>query len=183
MASRSQLESDRRAILQLHKDWWESNAGIDIPRMATCFPTGKSYLMFNSNGHPYFGIDEKVHLWSHYKDQIDVSDVVVKIIALHISGDMGWLACEGESRVRLVGAEGTGTETLQVGDDGLLMTFRATEVYERNDGDGGASWKMWHFHGSPTAPLNEPRPGFSDSAHDRGLGGNPWGDALEVVGT
>ena len=34
------------------------------------FPKGKAYLMFNLNGHPYFGIDEKIRLWDEIDKQI-----------------------------------------------------------------------------------------------------------------
>ena len=54
----SDVDSDREAILKLHKDWWEANHQLVIPLMEPVFPKGKdSYLMFNLNGHPYFGIE------------------------------------------------------------------------------------------------------------------------------
>ena len=62
----SALEQDRQDVLQVHKDWYEANCGLDIPRMASCFPRGMNYLMFNLNGHPYFGLDEKIKLWEWY---------------------------------------------------------------------------------------------------------------------
>lgn len=61
-ASNSTIEKNRQDILTRHKDWWEANAGLDITPMATCFPKGMNYFMFNLNGHPYFELDEKIKL-------------------------------------------------------------------------------------------------------------------------
>ena len=91
------LDDDRKAIYKLHKDWWEANSGLDIPRMAACFPKGaQNYLMFNLNGHPYFGIDEKIELWKWYQGQIEIPEIGdIRIMRTTISGDMGWIASEG----------------------------------------------------------------------------------------
>jgi hypothetical protein len=32
-------------------------------------------------------------------------------------------------------------------------------------------WTIWHFHCSPLAPETEPRPGFGDTAAERGTHG------------
>lgn len=177
-------DQDRNDILKLHKDWWEANAGLDIPRMESVFPDRMSYLMFNLNGHPYFGIDEKVELWRWYQKQLDIKMPDIAIMRLEVSGDMAWLACEGVFPMRLIGDEGTGSETWQVDEAGDYDPFRlrATEVYRRDDGNGNPVWKMWHFHCSPLPPLDEPRPCFGDLARDRGLGWVPTGSPERVVG-
>jgi hypothetical protein len=66
----STYESDKAAILSLHKDWRTANGGLDIPLMRTVFPVGDAYLMFNLNGHPYFGIEEKTALWEYYQTRL-----------------------------------------------------------------------------------------------------------------
>ena len=53
------VDRDRERILYLHREWWEANNGLDIPRMSRVFPEGDHYLMFNLQGHPYYGIAEK----------------------------------------------------------------------------------------------------------------------------
>jgi hypothetical protein len=40
-------------------------------------------------------------------------------------------------------------------------------IFRRDDGRGNPVWKIWHFHCSPLAPEDEPRPGFGDRAHER----------------
>jgi hypothetical protein len=181
----TRLEQDRQDILKVHKDWWEANCGLDIPRMASCFPKGMNYLMFNLNGHPYFGIDEKVKLWEWYQKEIDIPEIGdLRIMKLEIKGDLGWIAAEGIFPLRPTGASGTGSETWQIDQTEITrFRLRATEIYHRDDGEGKPVWKMWHFHCSPLPPEDEPKPAFGDTAKDRGLGWNPWGEPLRVVGT
>ena len=182
----SGVEDDRSAILKLHKDWWEANSGLDIPRMASVFPKGMNYLMFNLNGHPYFGIDQKIKLWEFYQKELDIPEIPdIRIMKLEISGDMAWLGAEGIFPLRAVGAEGTGSETWKLDKDAGVDRFRlrATEVYRRDDGEGRPVWKMWHFHCSPLPAADETRPAFGDTSQKRGLGWNPWGEALRATGT
>lgn len=177
-------ETDRREILRIHRDWWLSNHGTNIPLMQTCFPAGMNYLMFNLSGHPYFGIDEKTELWEHYDHQIAIPDMPVeKVMRIEIVGDMAWLACEGLFPVRKTGVEGTGVAAHPLNDAGetVWLRIRATEVYQRDDGLGNRTWKMWHFHGSLLCPEDEPRPGFGDTGAERGLGGNPWMAPLSTL--
>jgi hypothetical protein len=52
--------------------------------------------MFNLNGHPYFGIDEKITLWKWYQKELDIPEKPdIRIMKLTIDGDMAWLGCEG----------------------------------------------------------------------------------------
>jgi hypothetical protein len=168
---------DREAILTLHKDWWEANHQLVIPLMETVFPTGDSYLMFNLNGHPYFGIKEKVELWKHYQNELDiVAYPDIEIMRLTISGDMAMLACEGIFPMRIVGESGTGSATWESNsdlDEYDPFGLRATEIYQRDDGNGNPVWKMWHFHCSPTPGPDEQRPGLGGTRNERGLGGGP----------
>jgi hypothetical protein len=66
------VDGDRERILYLHREWWEANNGLDIPRMARVFPEGDHYLMFNLQGHPYYGIAEKKKLWEFYKNEVEI---------------------------------------------------------------------------------------------------------------
>lgn len=172
----SDLDSDREAILKLHKDWWEANHQLVIPLMEPVFPKGKdSYLMFNLNGHPYFGIEEKVALWEWYQKQLDIVMYPdVQIMRLTISGDMAYLCCEGIFPLRAIGEAGTGSATWELKDgDYDNFRLRATEVYQRDDGDGNAEWRMWHFHCSPMPPDDEERPALGGTSESRGLGCGP----------
>lgn len=183
--SGADIERDRAEILARHKDWWEANNGLDIPRMANCFPKGMNYLMFNLNGHPYFGLDEKVHLWEWYTNELELGRMDILIMKFEIHGDMAWIGSEGVIPLRAVGASGTGSETWKLQDTDEqswdMFRMRATEIYHCDDGEGGKAWKMWHFHASPLPPEDEPRPSINDTARERGLGQNPWGEPLRVV--
>ncbi|SHK97391.1 hypothetical protein SAMN05443637_115120 [Pseudonocardia thermophila] len=180
----STIDQDREQILKLHKDWWEANHQLVIPLMETAFPAGDAYLMFNLNGHPYFGIEEKVELWKHYQNELDiVAFPDIRIMRLTISGDMAWLACEGIFPMRVIGSSGTGSATWRTeqGVEYDPFGLRATEIYQRDDGDGNPVWKMWHFHCSPMPPADEPRPGLGGTRQERGLGGGPGITPLRVT--
>jgi hypothetical protein len=180
-------EQDRNDILKLHKDWWEANCGLDIPRMRSVFPIRNGYLMFNLNGHPYFGIEEKAALWEWYRGRIDIGMPVVKIMRLTISGDMAWLAAEGLFPSRQLNESDENGEVLKIGESEQkfppVIRVRATEVYQRDNGAGDPKWTMWHFHCSPVPPETEPRPCAGDTYAERGgLGWTPDGEPLSVVG-
>ena len=177
----SAVDDDRTAILELHKNWWEANHQLVIPLMASCFPSGDAYLMFNANGHPYFGIDEKVELWEWYQKQLDIIAFPdIRIMRLTVSGDMAWLACEGQFPMRAIGDAGTGSATWQMNDVSENY-LRATEIYQRDDGDGNPVWKMWHFHCSPLPASDEPRPALGGTIAERGLGHGPGITPLRVT--
>lgn len=167
-------DADRQAILDLHRTWWEANHQLVIPDMQSVFPSGRSYLMFNLNGHPYFGIDEKTALWEHYQKELDIVEYPeIQIMRLTISGDMAWLACEGIFPLRAIGADGTGSATWELAGEVDRFRLRATEVYQRDDGEGNPVWKMWHFHCSPMPSADEQRPGLGGSQNERGIGHGP----------
>jgi len=169
-------QDDETAILDLHRDWWEANHQLIIPLMEPVFPVGDdSYLMFNLNGHPYFGIKEKVALWKHYQKELEIVMYPdVQIMRLEISGDMAYICCEGIFPLRAIGQSGTGSVTWGLKDgDYDNFRLRATEVYQRDDGNGSPIWKMWHFHCSPMPPENEERPGLGGTPASRGLGRGP----------
>lgn len=174
-------ESDRQAILALHKDWWEANHQLVIPLMQSVYPAGDSYLMFNANGHPYFGIEEKTTLWEWYSGQIDIVGYPdAQIMRLSISGDMAWIACEVNFPMRMIGDQGTGSATWEMKD--VTKNFlRATEVYQRDDGAGNPVWRMWHFHASPLPDPEEERPALGGTLTGRGLGGGGTVPPLRVT--
>jgi uncharacterized Ntn-hydrolase superfamily protein/ketosteroid isomerase-like protein len=179
----STQEQDRQEILELHRTWWEANHKLVIPEMRSVFPSGMSYLMFNLNGHPYFGIDEKIKLWEHYQKEIDiVMYPEMEVMRLTVSGDMAWLACEGIFPVREVGAGGTGSATWELANgDYDPFRIRATEIYQRDDGEGNPVWKMWHFHTSPMPDGDEERPGLGGSQNQRGIGYGPGITPIRVT--
>ncbi len=52
---------DRASIERIHSAWWAANEGLDVERMTAAL--AQDYLMWNLNGHPYYGLDEKVALF------------------------------------------------------------------------------------------------------------------------
>jgi hypothetical protein len=62
----------------------------------------------------------------------------------------------------------------------MVIRFRYTEIYKRDDGAGNPEWKMWHFHCSPAPEGNEAPVGKSEaySADNRGMGNTPYSKAI-----
>jgi ketosteroid isomerase-like protein len=146
----------REAIRHVHDEWWEANRDCDIPRMRACF-VGERYLMYNLNGHPYWGLDEKTALWEALGSKgVAIPDMEQPLnLRLDVHGDFAWLACD--SIIRITAPEvqpGLPTEPFRV---------RSTEIYERSGGD----WRIVHFHCSPHAPEDQERVPFGDSAASR----------------
>lgn len=167
------LDQDRREILQVHRDWYDSNYGLDTPRMRSCFPSGNAFLMFNLSTHTYFGVDELTEVWETYtRERVMEVDAYpeIEILRLTIVGDIAWIAAEGNFRFRW----------LSTGERGDMLT-KATEVYQRDDGEGNPVWRMWHFHASPGPAPDEPRPGTGGTLAERGAGRGPGITPLSVV--
>ncbi|MBW9110463.1 hypothetical protein JNB63_10715 [Microbacterium trichothecenolyticum] len=180
-----EFTADEQTILNLHRDWWEANAGLDVPRMRRVFPTGDAYLMFNLNGHPYFGIEEKTALWEWYRSRLVISMPEVHIMRLDVSGDLAYIVAEGVFPSRQLREVGDDGELLVIGESEQSfpdeIRMRATEVYKRDDGAGNPRWTMWHFHCSPIPPADEPRPSAGDTSAERGLGTVPGHETFSVV--
>jgi ketosteroid isomerase-like protein len=162
---------DEAEIRRIHRQWWTANHGLDIPKMRECF--APEYLMWNLNSHPYYGLAEKVKLWEAYRKEIAIPQPVeVWDVRVTVEGDMGYVTCEGVLPIAARTQAGTGAEYLATKGVGetVPFRFRETSVYRRDDGRGNKVWKMWHFHCSPLAPEDEPRPpvwAFGDTARER----------------
>jgi ketosteroid isomerase-like protein len=165
--------SDEEQILRLHRDWYFANFRIDIPLMRTVFATGAdTFLMFNLNGHPYFGVDELADLWSFYARTDEWGLCEDHVLRVDVSGDLAYVVSEGTFPAWRVRDE-QGRELPERVD--RLTRYRSTEVYRRDDGTGGRAWKMWHFHCSPRPADDEAPPAKTraDAADRRGLGNTP----------
>ncbi len=166
-------DHDVREIRQVHRRWWASNRGLDVQTMRECF--APDYLMWNLNSHPYFSLDEKVHLFEYYKQHlVPTEPPELWDIRVTVDGDMAYLTAEGILPV-VASGEGSGSAVMDCAaalyerrGETIRFRFRETSVFRRDDGRGNPQWKIWHFHCSPLAPEHEPRPGFGDTAVDRG---------------
>jgi ketosteroid isomerase-like protein len=171
------MSADEREIRRLHRQWWESNVGLDVERMRECF--APDYLMWNLNGHPYYSLDEKIHLFTYYKQHlVPTEPPELWDIRVTVDGDIAYVTSEGILPFTVTSDEGSGSGLLDAATklyerrgDQILVRFRETTVFRRDDGHGNKVWKIWHFHASPLAPESEPRPGFGDTAASRGTRG------------
>jgi ketosteroid isomerase-like protein len=168
--------NDIEQIRRVHREWWASNRGLDVDRMRACF--APQYLMWNLNSHPYFSLEEKEHLFRYYKQHmVPTEPVELWDVRVTVDGDMGYVTCEGILPVVIASSEGSGSAVMDAAAPhyerrgGVVrFRFRETSVFRRDDGEGNPVWKIWHFHCSPLAPLDEPRPGFGDTARERSSG-------------
>jgi len=170
-------EEDVREIRRVHRQWWAANQGLDVEKMRECF--APDYLMWNLNSHPYFSLAEKEHLFRYYKDHmVPTEPPELWDIRVTVDGDMAYVTSEGILPVVIASSEGSGSAVMDGAapryerrGDVVRFRFRETVVFRRDDGRGNRTWKIWHFHCSPLAPLDEPRPGFGDTAGERGTRG------------
>jgi hypothetical protein len=166
-------EEDVRAILAAHRDWWAGNHGLEVARCRRNFAPGT--LMFNLNGHTYYGLDEMTKVWEYYHDNSEVGLISLWDIRVYVDGDLAYLTSEGIFPKRAITQTGswTGGSNIPVADEPTDIPFRETSVFRRDDGVGHQVWKIWHFHCSASAPADAPRPPFDDTRTSRGgdLGG------------
>ncbi|MBO9521345.1 MAG: hypothetical protein J7518_07395 [Nocardioidaceae bacterium] len=174
------LTADEEQILRLHRDWYFANFQINIPLMRTVFAKGDdTFLMFNLNDHPYFGVDELAALWSHYAATDEWGLCEDYVMRLDVCGDMAYVVSEGDFPAwRVRDREGN---QLPEREDRPAY-YRSTEIYKRDDGTGAPEWRMWHFHCS-TRPADDEAPPSKtreEATDRRGLGGTPYSRGLRT---
>ena len=160
---------DCEAIREAHRDWWAANFTREMYRRKR--PFAPDTLMFNLNGHPYYGLDEMEQVWAFYTDNIDNGLPELWDYRIFAEGDLAYITCEGVFYTRPKTAEGWGAGNLEIGDGAgeyKAILIRETSIARRDDGHGNKVWKLWHFHASPAAPPDEPRPAFGDTWRSRG---------------
>ncbi|WP_033291753.1 YybH family protein [Amycolatopsis jejuensis] len=160
---------DIEEIRKAHRDWWAANFTQEVARARRNF--APDTLMFNLNGHTYYGLGEMVRCWNYYTGAIGHPDYSqLWDYRIHVEGDLAYLTCEGFFPVHADGEEGWGASNLDLDGpgEGTWVRFRETSIARRDDGEGNRVWKLWHFHCSPAAPADEERPGFGDTWTGRG---------------
>ncbi|WP_051791172.1 YybH family protein [Amycolatopsis jejuensis] len=169
---------DVEAIRVAHRDWWAANHTQEIPRCSRNF--APDTLMFNLNGHTYYGLDEMIKAWEFYVGAIDVDVVDLWDYRIFVSGDLAYITCEGVFPTKKSAEEGWGASNLDIGEQDVApVRFRETSIARRDDGNGNPVWKIWHFHCSPAAPADEERPGMADTWLSRG--GDRGGSIAQTV--
>jgi ketosteroid isomerase-like protein len=155
--------SDETEIRKVHDRWWETAAAMNVEEMRKCFVTGPHLKMYNLNGFIYHGVDELAKLWDYYFRTTkwdECQDLVEPEIL--VDGDMAMLTCEKCAIGIVPVAEGASMETSTLEDlegEKQRYIFRGTEVFRRDDGNGGQSWRIWHNHYS-VVDDSEPKPGL-----------------------
>lgn len=166
--------TDEDQVLRLHRTWYYANYQINIPLMRTVFPVGQeSFLMFNLNDHPYFGVDELAELWSYYARTDEWGLCEDYVMRLEVHGDVAYVVSEGDFPAWRVRDEDGNDLPARIDRPAY---YRSTEIYRRDDGQGNPEWRMWHFHCS-TRPADDEAPPAKtrqDAADVRGLGSTPY---------
>src|SRR5919199_6605283 len=102
------MDTDEREIRRVHRQWWASNVGLDVERMRECF--APQYLMWNLNGHPYYSLDEKVHLFEYYKQHlVPTEPPELWDVRVTVDGDMAYVTAEGILPVVATSERGSGS--------------------------------------------------------------------------
>ena len=134
-------DKDVAEIIAVHEAWMYSNVGLDIDKMVVNF-ANPGYHQYNLNGFTY-DLDEKIRLWEGFHEVgTDLEMTKVQEPFVYVHGDLAYLIDEWDVVILGTGASGhmvPQSDTLRV---------RFTEVFRRDDGQGNAEWRIWHFHAS-----------------------------------
>ncbi|MFI9551166.1 YybH family protein [Nonomuraea endophytica] len=139
------MSDDERRVRELHDGWVTANGSGDVDWLRAHL-AGDDFVMWNTLGSNFFGLDGIVELW---KQLIAMAGEAVPQRVVSQAWDER-ITVGGELAVvsylcRLTVDFGPRGE--EAGGN-LDRRYRATEVYQRRDGD----WKMVHYHGSPHQP-------------------------------
>lgn len=136
--------ADREEVLRLHNQWFRANEGLHVEQMQQVM-AGEAFHHFNLNGYTYHGTAELSKLWENFDDAFRLDALKNENdLRVVVRGDVGWLSVEAEVHLTMVNEAGSGN--MKGEGDQVVMPFRITEVYVRDDGFGNPRWKMWHFH-------------------------------------
>lgn len=140
--------TDEQRIKELHDGWVRANGTGDLDWLRAHIAGGgpEDFVMWNTMGSNFFGVDGIVALWE-------------QLIGLAGEAEPQEVVSESWDERIVVGADLAVVSYLcrlvvDFGPQGeeaggrVDQTYRGTEVYQRRDGD----WKMIHYHGSPHVP-------------------------------
>lgn len=139
-------------ILRLHRAWFDANAGLKGDMLKDIF-AGETFFNYNLNGYRYNGLAEMEKLWSpqYMPSAFDLRKLFnernLEIVAC---AEMGWLTVEADVEMKMKASSGMGE--MRGEEEVVVMPFRITETYRRDDGAGNPVWRMWHFHCSQELP-------------------------------
>lgn len=147
------FDTDRQRISELHEGWVRANGTGDIDWLrAHIAPAGpEDFVMWNTLGSNFYGLDGIVELWGTLVSMVGEA-AAQQIVSeswderIQVSGDLAVVSY----LTRLVvdfGARGEEAGGKETGGK-LDQVFRGTEVWQRR----GDDWKMIHYHGSLHTP-------------------------------
>jgi hypothetical protein len=145
MANTTTTET-RTEIQRLHDAWFEANGGLR-GEMLKDILAGEEFFDYNLNGYTYYGLSEMEKLWSpkHMGSAFELLGITNERNLRVEAGDtMAWLTAEADVKLRMKDAAGSGE--MRGDSEVVVMPFRITECYRKDDGTGRPQWRMWHFH-------------------------------------
>ncbi|HZZ48338.1 MAG TPA: hypothetical protein VFE65_15770 [Pseudonocardia sp.] len=136
----------RAEIQRLHNAWFTANGGLH-GEMLKDILAGEEFFNYNLNGYTYYGLAEMEKLWApeHMGAAFELRGISnEQNLRIEATETMGWLTVEADVELRMKEPGGSG----EMRGDGevVVMPFRITECYRRDDGTGRSIWRMWHFH-------------------------------------
>lgn len=133
-------------IQRLHDAWFKANGGLH-GEMLKDILAGEEFFDYNLNGYTYYGLAEMEKLWSpeHMGSAFDLRGIGnERNLRIEAGETMGWLTVEADVELRMKDPAGSGE--MRGDGDVVVMPFRITECYRKDDGAGNPVWRMWHFH-------------------------------------
>lgn len=147
----------RSEIQRLHDAWFKANAGLRGDLLEDILAAEK-FFNYNLNGYAYYGLSEMEKLWSpaHMPSAFDLRAIInERNLRIEATDTMGWLTVEADVELAMKLDQGSGD--MRGEGEVVLMPFRITECYQKDDGDGAPVWRMWHFHCSQILADGGPR--------------------------
>lgn len=145
-------EADGRQVLALHHAFMAANDALDSEALRKIWSRDARCWFFNSNGHTYYGLEDWLRIWDHYRTRIRaLRPYKPGALQIWIRGDMGLIV--GDRVARYFDWISTSEPVPP------LFTWpylRHTQACVREDG----TWKIVHAHFSSMAEGPRPdRPG------------------------
>jgi hypothetical protein len=142
---------DHRRLLRLYYDFRLANDGLNDAALRKLWSAGPGHVFFNTNGHAYYGLDDWLRIWDHYRTRLElVKPGASGRIRITVRGDMA-LITDGEVG-RYWRWRGQEEEPSFLVDKPYI---RATQVCVKERGE----WKVMHAHFSSGRPGLRPDQG------------------------
>ncbi len=131
-------EQDKKELLQLHLDYLDANTNnLDEALLRQAWSADPACVFFNSTGYNYYGIEDWLKLWQHFRPRLENTEPRrsqdVRLIG---NGQVASIVCVRTARITWKGDE----ETPPFANK--LWRSRSTEVCMRE----GDKWKCVHVH-------------------------------------